>query len=54
MLSAGGGAQTSRISYVRPGWKNFGKLLLLLTSSVYSNKIKGNLYRARARSVNQK
>ena len=46
MLSAGGGAEASSITQVRIGWKKFRELLPLLTSRVFSHKMKGNIYKA--------
>ena len=46
MLSAGGGAEASSITRIRIGWKKFRELLPLLTSRVFSHKMKGNIYKA--------
>ena len=46
MLSAGGGAEASSITRVRTGRKKFRELLPLLTSRVFSHKMKGNIYKA--------
>ena len=51
ILSAGGGAEASTIARVRSGWKKFRELLPLLTSRVFSHKVKGKLYSACVRSV---
>lgn len=51
MLSAGGGAEASSIARIRSGWKKFRELLPLLTSRVFSHKVKGRLYTACVRSV---
>ena len=50
MLSAGGGAEASSVMRVRSGWKKFRELLPLLTSRVFSHKMKGKLYAACVRS----
>ena len=50
MLSAGGGAEASSVMLVRSGWKKFRELLPLLTSRVFSHKMKGKLYAACVRS----
>ena len=51
MISAGGGAEASSVSWVRSGWKKFRELLPLLTSRVFSLKTKGQLYAACVRSA---
>ena len=51
MISAGGGAEASLVSQVRSGWKKFRELLPLLTSRVFSLKMKGQLYAACVRSA---
>ena len=50
MLSAGGGAEASSVMRVRSGWKKFRELLPLLTSRVFSHRMKGKLYAACVRS----
>ena len=54
MLSAGGGAEmaeASSITRIRTGWKKFRELLPLLTSRVFSHKMKGNIYKGCVRSA---
>ena len=51
MLSAGGGAEASTVARVRSGWKKFRELLPLLTSRIFSHKVKGRLYTACVRSA---
>ena len=50
MLSAGGSTDASKIFRVRSGWKKVMELLHLLTSRVFSHKMKRKLYTARIRS----
>ena len=51
MLTAGGGAEASSKNRVRTRWKKFRQLLSLLTSRVFSHKLKGKIYEACARSA---
>ena len=51
MLSTGGGAEARSISRVVSRWKIFRKLSLLLTSRLFSHKMKGKLYATCVRSV---
>ena len=46
MLDAGGGAESSTVTRVRSGWKEFRVLLSLLTTNAISLKVKGELYAA--------
>ena len=43
MLDAGGGAESSTVTRVRSGWKEFRELLSLLTTKTISLKVKGEL-----------
>ena len=51
MLSAGGGADASSITRIRTGWKKFRELPSLLTLTVFSHKMKDNIYKACVRSA---
>ena len=51
MLSAGGGLEASSITQIRTGWKKFKEILPLLTSRVFSYKMKGNIDKACVRSA---
>ena len=51
MLRAGCGGEASSITQVRTSWKKFRELLPLLTSRVFSHKMKGNIYKACVRSA---
>ena len=43
MLSASAGADASSVTQIRTSWKKFRELLPLLTSRVFSHKMKGNI-----------
>ena len=49
MLIAGGGVEASSVMRVRSGWKKFRELSLL-TSRVFSHRMKGKLYAGCVRS----
>ena len=51
MLSTGGEAEASSIAQIRTCWKKFKELLPLLTSRVFSHKMKGNIYKICVRSA---
>ena len=51
MLSALGGADASSITRIRTGWKKFRELPSLLTLTVFSHKMKDNIYKACVRSA---
>ena len=51
MFSPSSEAEASSITWVSTGWKKFRELLPLLTSRVFSHKMKGNIYKACVRSA---